>query len=359
MKIIFNFTHLKNLYIFFTFLSLINFFFSTAKVEASAFNIQNIEISKPFEINFDKNEIIDEGFKKGFDELISLITTSSDRKKLDKIKLNQIKGMIESFSVKEEKFINQIYYVNLGVSFNRKKIFSYLENKNIFPSIPKKTKFLFIPIIIDEQKKDLLIFSNNEFFDNWNDIEERNHLIRYILPTEDLEDIKLIKSKYEFIESYDFKDIVNKYFLRDSIISLVFKNENEIRVLSRINFNDKETLINQSFLNIDIDNDQQLKTIISEMKLIYEDYWKTYNRINTSIKLPIIIKVKNSESLKLLKLEKNLKEIDLIYDYFIYKFDNDHTFYEIIFNGSPDIFLKTMKEKKFDFDTQNKIWALQ
>ena len=48
----------------------------------------------------------------------------------------KLKGMIESFSIKEEKFINEIYYVNLGVSFNKKKIFNYLEKKNIFPSIP-------------------------------------------------------------------------------------------------------------------------------------------------------------------------------------------------------------------------------
>ena len=49
--------------------------------------------------------------------------------------------MIESFSIKEEKFINEIYYVNLGVSFNRKKIFNFLERNNIFPSIPLKKKY--------------------------------------------------------------------------------------------------------------------------------------------------------------------------------------------------------------------------
>ena len=53
-------------------------------------------------------------------------------KKVNKIKLNE-KGMIESFSIQEEKFINEIYYVNLGVSFN-KKIYKYLEERNIFPS---------------------------------------------------------------------------------------------------------------------------------------------------------------------------------------------------------------------------------
>ena len=40
--------------------------------------------------------------------------------------------MIETFSIKEEKFIDQKYHLNLGVSFNKKKIFQYLEKKIFF-----------------------------------------------------------------------------------------------------------------------------------------------------------------------------------------------------------------------------------
>ena len=58
--------HSKVLYIFFIFLSLTLFFFSTVKLNAKAFNINNIEISKPFEIKFDKNEVLDDGFKRAF-----------------------------------------------------------------------------------------------------------------------------------------------------------------------------------------------------------------------------------------------------------------------------------------------------
>ena len=100
--------HTKFLYIFFIFLSLIIFFFSTSKAQSKAFDIDNIEISRPFEINFNKNKVLDEGFKKAFSELISLIVNSKDRKKIDQTKLNEIKGMIESFSIKEEEFINEI-----------------------------------------------------------------------------------------------------------------------------------------------------------------------------------------------------------------------------------------------------------
>ena len=70
---------------------------------------------------------------------------------MDDTSLNEIKSMVETFSIKEEKFINQTYYLNLGVSFNKKRVFSYLEQKNIFPTQIIKEKFLFIPIIVDQE----------------------------------------------------------------------------------------------------------------------------------------------------------------------------------------------------------------
>ena len=124
--------HPKFLYIFFLFLSLNIFFFSTAKAESNSFEITNIDITRPFEINFNKNEVIDEGFKKAYDLLLSSIVNSTDRIKINQIGLNEIKGMIESFTIKEEKFIDEVYYVNLGVSFNKKKVFYYLEKKKYF-----------------------------------------------------------------------------------------------------------------------------------------------------------------------------------------------------------------------------------
>ena len=76
------------------------------------------------------------------------------------------------FQLKEEEFINEVYFVNLGVSFNKKKVFNFLE-KRIFPTIPLKKKLLFIPIIIDENKKDLLIFNNNKIFNEWNNLSSK------------------------------------------------------------------------------------------------------------------------------------------------------------------------------------------
>ena len=351
--------HLKILYIFFVILSLIIFFFSTIKANSKAFEVYDIDISKPFEINFDKNEVLNEGFKKAFYKLISLIVNSTDKKKIDRVNLNEIKGMIETFSIKEENFIDEIYNVNLGVSFNKKKVSKYLEKKNIFPSIPKRNQFLFIPIVIDENNNDLLIFDKNKIFSEWNIDKKSHHLIDYLLPTEDLEDLDTIKKRYEDIEEYDFKEITDKYYLKDSIVALIFKNKNSVRVLSRITINDNVILKNQSYMKINFNKKDELNSIISSLKTTYEDYWKASNQINTSIKLPLSIKINTRNYDKISNFEKILEETDLIYDFFIIKFDKNFIYFQIIFNGTPSAFLKTMENHGYNFDTQNVIWKIR
>ena len=355
-KIFFN---SKILYIFFITLSLNIFFCPAVKSDVKSFDINNIDISRPFEINFNKNEVIDKGFKEAFTKLTKLILNSSDQKKVKSTKINEIKGMIESFSIKEEKFINEIYYVNLGVSFNKKKIYNYLEKKNVFPSIPVKKKILFIPIIINESNKELLIFSENEIFKIWNDDIKNFHLIEYILPTEDLEDLRIIKKNYESIENYNFKEIINKYDLTDNIIALIYKGKKETRILSKINIQKNVVIMNQSFVDQEMNDNDQVKKIVDTLKTIYEDNWKDYNQINTSIKLPLNIKIDNYDNQKISNFENDMIDSDLIYDFFITKFDKNFTFYQVIFNGTPNIFLKNMGEKNHEFDTQNRVWILK
>ncbi len=174
-----------------------------------------------------------------------------------------------------------------------------------------------------------------------------------------MEDLNFIKKKYDFIEEYDFKEITNKYLLEDFIIALIFKNEKEVRILSRISIKNNVILKNQSFSNIDISNEKNISKIIEDLKINYEDFWKNLNQINTSIKLPISLKINSLDNIQISKLEKIFNETDLIYDFFIWKFNKEFVYYNIIFNSTPDNFLKLMAENNFSFNTQNKIWILE
>ena len=178
----------KRIYIHFCILALLNIFFSTENIEAKTFSVNDIEISAPFEIDFNKNKIIDEGFAQGFNRLILSILQTQDQKKLIKPPLGLIKSMIETFSIQEEKFIDEVYYLSLNVSFNKKKILNLIEKNDIFPSLPVKKDIFFLPIIVDKDKDEISIFSENYIFNNWNSNNQKFHLLKYILPTKDLDD---------------------------------------------------------------------------------------------------------------------------------------------------------------------------
>ncbi len=351
--------YFKTLYIFFAILALNIFFFSTTSLKAKTFLIDEIEVSEPLENNFNKDSLVNKGFEKAFFELISILVKSTDQDKASIIRSNEIKSMIETFSIKEEKFINNNYQLNLGVTFNKKKIFSFLERKNIFPSQINEETFLFIPIIINQVNDDLIVFSNNPVYKKWKVSNKKNFLINYILPTEDLEDFNLIKKESTDIENYDFKQIIEKYFLKHSIIALIFKDDNEIKILSKINIKDKQIIKNNSFENFNFNDSDKMEDLINKLKIVYEDLWKDHNQINTSIKLPLLIRVDNKNLNTSLKFENTLKQVDLINSYSINKFDTNYIFYEIIFNGTPRNFINIMNNKNYSFDTQKKIWILR
>ena len=347
----------KYLYIFFLALALSLSFFSTSK--AKEFFIDEIEIQEKLENDFNKERLINEGFIKAFEELMSKLVQSVNIAKTKNIKVNEIKSMVETFTIKEEKFINKTYSLNLGVLFNKKKVFKFLDNKNIFPTEIKEEKFLFIPILLDQVNNDVLVYSNNKIYNKWNSKDNKNFLLKYVMPTEDLEDLNLIRENYKDIENYDFEKIIEKYFLNNSIVAIFFKNEKEIKVLSKIFFKDEKIIKSNSFENINFENDNNLDKLILQLKIVYEDFWKEKNLINTSIKLPISIQINSKDYELSSKFETTLNKIDLISSFSISSFNKDFIFYEIIFNGTPKNFLDIMQEQKFNFDTQNKIWILK
>jgi hypothetical protein len=351
--------NLNKLYIiFFYFVLFINVILITS-LNASSFKITNLEISEPFELNFNKEKVIDKGFKIAFLELASMITTSGDKKKIENISLSTIKGLIDSFTMSDERFINNKYYVTFNVNFNKKKTLNFFENKNIFPSILKKKDLLLIPIMVDLQSDQISLFTNNIFYEKWNNDNERYYLLNYILPSEDLEDVDLLSQNSKSIEDYDFKKVIKKYDLNDFIITIIYKNNEELTVLSKIQLNQSSKIDSQKFENINLYKEKDLNLILVNLKTTYENYWKNINQINTSIKLPLTISINATQHKKIQTLENSLNELDLVSGFEILKFNNQNIHFKIIYNGSPNKFINEVKMKGIEINTQNQVWEVE
>ena len=103
MQIFNKLIRLQNVYIFFTSFVLFIIIFSTTYLNANTFKVSDVEISSPFDLNFKKSLVIDEGFQSSFYNLLSMITTSGDKQKIKNI---------YTFCILKNLFIICINYTN-------------------------------------------------------------------------------------------------------------------------------------------------------------------------------------------------------------------------------------------------------
>ena len=347
----------KNFFLILLFL-LINVL-SIKSVNAISFVVKDLSIEKEYDIKFTRDKVYNLAFKKAFKEVMLKIVNSTNQNKIANTPANTIKSLIDSFNIYDEKFIENKYTAKADVSFNKKNTLMYLEKKNIFPSIPKKIDIFFLPIIVDAEKSDLLLFGQNSLYSKWDSSKKSHHLIQYILPQEDINYIKVLKNELDNLESFDFEMFTEEYELKNFIISIVYVDQVETRILSKIKINNNFKILNKKIKKINFSDKDNLSNMILDLKNDYEDHWKKLNQINTSIKLPITLSVNSINMNKVFDIEKKLQDIDLISEMYIQSFDNKKIIFKIIFNGSPNQFIILANEKNINFEKEENIWKVK
>ena len=346
----------KTYIIFFSTLLFLNF--TTSDLKSSIFTVNDIEIVEPFEVNFKKSSVIDKAFKEAFLILTKMTVASDQFNKLKNVKISEIQNLIESFNIKNEKFIQNSYSASFQVNFNRQNTLLFFEKKNIFPSIPSKKNILLLPILINVENKNVYIFDKNPFYDQWIANKKKYHLINYTLLTEDLDLLKILNNNSENLEEINYKSLIKKYGYDDFIICLIYKEKTKIKTLSKININERAKIKSETFELIDFSNSKNIERLISNIQNSYEDVWKIDNQINRSVKLPINVKVLSKQYEKNIFFENFLKNNELVSKYFVKSFNNETINYKIVFNGSPKKFLEEAKENDVNINTSQQVWFL-
>ena len=347
------------LYNFFLIFFIYLFIFSTNIVNANTYKIKNIEVSEDYNTNFNKEDIIEKAFKRAFKTLISRITVSKDFDSIENQNLKLIKSFVDSFSVVNEKFENNKYYGLFEINFNKNKILSFLRNKNVFHSRMIEKNVLFIPIFINLDEKSLMLFNENPFYKYWNNNSENQFLLNYILQNEDLDDYKLIRDRIDFIENYDFKEIISKYELNENfIIFIIFQDKNSLKTFSKFNINSIKSNFKEEFQTFNFNDQKKIIQLIEAMKIKYDDEWKKINLINTSIKLNIQINLDLKNIALINKIEKMFNKIEIIEKFHIINFNNEITSYSILSNSTPDKLTNEFEKLNMKVTIDNNIWFL-
>jgi len=353
-----NYTFLKKTYIIFLII-LLFLIFQQPTHSSSTFAVSDIEITEPFNNNFKKKIVIDKAFILAFKKLINMTVSSNEMIKIKNFNALEIKNLVDSFDIKNEKFINDTYKAVIDVNFNKQNTFLYFEKKNIFPSIPYNKNIIILPILINAQTSNVNLFNQNPFYKNWTIFKKEHHLINYILPPEDLDIVKILNEKINELEDYNFTNIIKKYDTKEYIICLIYKEKSNYKIFSKIKINEDLIINSKTFRNKDINDQKKLENLITIIKEIYEDKWKEINKINRSVKLPLNISISSQNLKKNKDFNKFLSSTEQISNYYIKDFNNEKMNYKILFNGSPNQFLSIAEQKNILISTENQIWEVK
>ena len=351
--------NINSLYFFFLLLILIFIKFSTINVFADNYIVKNINIREQYDINFNKDEVINKGFEKAFKTLIFRIVDNKDKSLFKETSKSKISSLINNFSITNEKFLNNNYEVDFEVKFDKKKLLSFIRSKNVISSVPKNTDVLFMPILLDTQSNELKYFDQNYFYNNWNKINKDYFLLNYNLPDENLENFRLFQKIKNNIENNDLSEITSKYNFKNIFIVIFYRNENNLKIFSKISFSNLDFNFNLNQYDINYEDNTSLDRVIFNLKNMYEDKWKLINKINTSIIIPIKISIKNSNYIISDKLENILNQSDFVYEYEIEKMNSKEITYKIVYNSNPDKFLNNLKVNGINVKSSSDTWYIE
>ena len=93
-------------------------FFSKSFSKENVFVIDNVKIETLMSTNFSREKYINKAFLYSFDVLMSKILLTEDLNKLNNVKLNQIKILINSFQIIEETYQQDMYKATFKIFYN-------------------------------------------------------------------------------------------------------------------------------------------------------------------------------------------------------------------------------------------------
>ena len=317
--------------------------------QENVFTINDVKIEGRVDLNFSREKYLNKAFSNSFAILMTKILLTRDLKKINNIKLDQIKKMVSSFQILEESYSKDIYKINTKILYNKTKVKKLLGQKNILFSQPESISAVFYPVLfIDGEIQN---FNENFFYKEWENVVIKNEIINFILPLEDLDDISKIIEMKNRIEDLNIDLFINKYDIKNYVFALMDYQNKKLNIHLKTNFNNNKISKNITYEIKNFNNEEKLNYILKDLKLTITDLWKEENLINVLMPLSVKLKFHHTNLKNLNELRKTFQKIDIIDNYTLEEFNINNSFFKIYYYGDP----KKLKSKllKFGYQLEN------
>jgi len=333
-------------------------FFKTETLfsENNLFNVNNIELEKKDKIT--TNRLADLAIEKGFNQLITRILLKEDVEKLSDLKLSTIKQLITYYQISNiSKDNKKEELINFSVTFDKNKIHDLFYKRGISYSEISNKEIYILPILI--RNNEIFIFNNNFFYENWNKFD-KNNLIEFILPLENIEIIQNINSNKTNLIDLNVSNLFQEYVKKNLAVVLIDNNNFEnIKIYIKSIIQGKNISKNLNLKKKDLSKDKFYELAIIETKKELINLIKSKNLID--IRTPFFLNVKFDLNKKnnLVELNSRIKKIDSINNLYVQEFNKDHVKLRIKYLGNLQKIINQLKKKNIELKLINDQWIIK
>ena len=221
------------------------------------------------------------------------------------------------------------------------------------------TNVVIFPVLI--KNNDFFLYSENYFYNNWSNqyFDEENEFINYVLPIENLEDLQLINSNKDDLESLPIKKILSNYDLKDYIFLILTIKNNKIDIFLKGSISGNRVIKNFSVSSGDEGEDIIYNNAIKEVKREIDEIWKLQNLIDirTPSFLNTVLEIKKDNDL--LNLRKALNKIDLIESYNVMELNTNYAKIKIKYLGKINKIKSKLDNQGIRVIISNNEWKLK
>ena len=333
-------------------------FFKTETVfsENNLFSVNNIKLEKKDKIT--QKALADKAIKTGFNQLVEKILLENDSNKLLDLKFNSIKKLVSYYQVTElsdEGNINQL--LNFSVTFDKEKMHNLFYEKGISYSEISDKELYILPLLIKDEQ--IFIFNNNFFYEKWNEIY-KSDLIEFILPLENIEIIQKINQYKNNLIDLNLKELFKEYPNKNlALILIEDSNSSNEKVYIKSIIQEKNISKNLNLKK----NDPKLKNfyekiiIVSKKELI--NLVKSKNLIDIRTPSFLNAKMDINQSSNLVELNSRIKNIDLIENIYVQKFNKDYVDIRIKYLGKLNKIINELKRENIDLKLIKDKWIIK
>ena len=241
--------------------------------------------------------------------------------------------------------------IGFSITFDKEKIHNLFYRKGISYSDISDKELFILPILLNQNR--IFIFSNNYYYDNWNKIN-KNNLIEFILPQEDIEIIQQINNYRERLLDLEFELLFKEYLKKNIAIIIIDEsasNNQKIYLKTRI----QNKYISKNFKY----NKDDLDELILEIKDEIINLVKSRNLIDIQTPSFLNVKLYLDKKSNFVIFKKKLNDLDLVENIFIQEFNKDYVNIKIKYLGKLDIILNQMRKEDIRLQLVDDQWIVK